>query len=406
MTTNATTKGGTKWLDFLRWNFQGPRPVPFWRKRLDDMVEEVDPIEVGGSDPGYEAVSGLWNAAGLLVLGAIFISGVSLLVGAIFMSPGFFEVGIADPLGRWYAGFCVATGQCELGYLLAGTVVGVLVLTLAVLTFMAGFPRETASTDPLLMPDVGTEIVGALGVLDERLVRFRADMVLNGALPLSMEEQEEDEEDEIKEVAKALPAFPGWLAATCWLGSTALMLWMILGPLRSSIVAAGGLAQLLALSASLGLPFIAVLLLVRYDQWVRFQRAEGLIDAPPAPVAYTPGLHPWPNPEEALTDMVKAERLIQKQAESYASEARGYLTSPQVPAREATPITYQRPELTKEDQVKAGQLAVSLTGNKSTLQIRAAMARLIMENQRLTVESNEHRAARGIEPLPTFDSGK
>lgn len=380
MTTNATTKGEPKWLEFLRWNLQGPRRTPFWRKRLDDMVEEVEPIEVGGSDPVIDGVGGLWNAVGLLVGGAIFISAVSLFVGAIFMSPGFFEVGIADPLGRWYASFCVATGQCELGYLLAGTVVAVLVLTLAVITFIAGFPRETAGTDPLLMPDVGTEIVGALGVLDERLVRFRADMVLNGILPLSMEEQEEDEEDEIKQVAKALPAFPGWLAMAGWLGATALMLWMILGPLRSPIVAAGGWAQLLALSASLGLPFIAVLLLVRYDQWVRFQKAEGLLDAPPAPVAYTPGLHPWPNPEEALVDMVKAER--------------------------AAPVVYQRPELTKEDQAKAGQLAVSLTGNKSTMQIRSAVAALILENHRLLLEANEHRAARGLAPLATHEAGK
>jgi hypothetical protein len=365
MTANETTKDAPKWLKFMRWNFQGPRPKPFWRKHLDDMVEEVEPIEVGGTDPVIDATGGLWNAVALLVGGAIFISAVSLLVGAIFLSPGFFEVGVADPLGRWYASFCFATGQCELGYLLAGTVVGVLVLTLAVITFVAGFPRETAGAEPMVMPDVGTEIVDALGVIDERLVRFRADMVLNGILPLSNEEQEEDEEDETKEVARSLPAFPQWLAMAFWLGTTALLLWLIFGPLRNVIVAAGGGAQLLTLSMTCVLPFAVVFVLMRYDQWVRFQKAETVMTAPvgePAPAVPALEVPAWEFPK---------------------------------------PLTYERPELTKEHQADAGKLAVQLTGNKSTMQIRAAVASVLLENQLLTLEVNEHRAARGLEPTPT-----
>jgi hypothetical protein len=362
MTTNATTKGESKGLAFFRWLVRSPRPTPFWRKRLDDMVEPAEPIEVGPT-PRDDVLSNFANSVFMLAGGAIFISALAYLAGAIFLSPGFFEAGIAAPLGHWYASFCFATGQCNLGYLLAGTVVGVMVLVLAALIFLAGFGPALSDKEPVIVPDVGTEIVDALSVLDERLVRFRADMVLGGILPLSGEEQEEDEEDEALEVAKALPGFPMWLALAVLFWAIALATMGLLGPGRWVVGWEGPGTALLAVVAGMGLPTIVMQVLMSYDKWVRLQQVGATV---PAPVP----------------------------------------TPPALPAREAAPTTYTRPELTKDDQAKAGQLAVSLTGNKSTLQIRAAVAMVLLENQKLTREVNEHRAARGLEPLATHEVGK
>jgi hypothetical protein len=54
-----------------------------------------------------------------------------------------------------------------------------------------------------------------------------------------------------------------------------------------------------------------------------------------------------------------------------------------------------------DDQRQAAQYAARLVGHKSTAQIRAAVAALLCENMRLTLEVNDHRAARGFAPLPT-----
>jgi hypothetical protein len=64
-------------------------------------------------------------------------------------------------------------------------------------------------------------------------------------------------------------------------------------------------------------------------------------------------------------------------------------------------ITYTRPDPTTETKQQALAFAVQLINHKSTAQIRLAVAGLLIENQRLTAECNDHRAARGIEPLPT-----
>lgn len=224
MTTNATTEPKLK--KFLRRLFNVQRPTPFWRKRLDDMVEPAEPIVV---DDGWDPSDNVFTALMVLVVGALVISALALLViGPLFLSPDFFTIGFADPLGRWYASVCVATGRCDLPYLLGGTVIGLLIATLAALVLHASF-RGLFSLPVEEKPDYEIEIVQALGVLDERLVRFRADLVLAGILPLSLEEREEDEEDESEEAERAartaarvgrLPFFA--IAGVVWLSALAL----------------------------------------------------------------------------------------------------------------------------------------------------------------------------------------
>lgn len=62
-------------------------------------------------------------------------------------------------------------------------------------------------------------------------------------------------------------------------------------------------------------------------------------------------------------------------------------------------LTYPRPEVTRAAEHDAVALAAQLINHKSTAQIRLAVAGLLLENQRLTLEVNEHRAARGYAPL-------
>lgn len=65
---------------------------------------------------------------------------------------------------------------------------------------------------------------------------------------------------------------------------------------------------------------------------------------------------------------------------------------------------YERPALSAEQQAEAAALALKLTNGKSMKEIRLALAALICENNSLTLEANEHRAARGLERLSTYQS--
>lgn len=64
---------------------------------------------------------------------------------------------------------------------------------------------------------------------------------------------------------------------------------------------------------------------------------------------------------------------------------------------------YPRPVVSDQTQREAAQLAARLVNHKNTADIRTAVAGLLCENQRLTLEVNEHRAARGFDPLPTVE---
>ncbi len=66
-------------------------------------------------------------------------------------------------------------------------------------------------------------------------------------------------------------------------------------------------------------------------------------------------------------------------------------------------LQYPRPVLTEEQQRAMAHLAVDLTAHKNTADIRKAVAALLCENMRLTLEVNQHRAARGMFALPTVE---
>lgn len=68
------------------------------------------------------------------------------------------------------------------------------------------------------------------------------------------------------------------------------------------------------------------------------------------------------------------------------------------------PQPYDRPEITPAHQAEASRLAVQLTNGKSMKDVRLALVGLLCENQRLTLECNDHRAARGLEALHMFET--
>lgn len=67
------------------------------------------------------------------------------------------------------------------------------------------------------------------------------------------------------------------------------------------------------------------------------------------------------------------------------------------------PAEYVRPELTDEDRKQAEQYASKVFRRYGISKVTVMIAALCLENIRLLKEVNEHRAARGIDPLPTFE---
>lgn len=66
-------------------------------------------------------------------------------------------------------------------------------------------------------------------------------------------------------------------------------------------------------------------------------------------------------------------------------------------------IEYTRPELNAEDRKQAEQYAGMVFRKYGIAKVTVMIASLCLENIRLLKEVNEHRAARGIDPLPTFE---
>jgi hypothetical protein len=189
-----------KWVLLLdrigRWWARQDRPKPFWQKHMDDLAEWAEPpVSMGGSNFMRRIPEKMIAVLALLVGGALFIAALGMfVVGPLFLSPDFLTVGVADPLGRAYAAVCLTTGNCRLPYLLAGTVLAVLVVTLALLMMHAGMSAVEVYDEPDEdEPDEYTlgDVVAAIEVLDQRIVRARADLVLAGVLPLSPEEKAE-----------------------------------------------------------------------------------------------------------------------------------------------------------------------------------------------------------------------
>lgn len=58
--------------------------------------------------------------------------------------------------------------------------------------------------------------------------------------------------------------------------------------------------------------------------------------------------------------------------------------------------------LTDDEKADAIRAAAKITVNRSMAQIRTAVLAICAANIQLAAEVNEHRAARGFDPLPTY----
>jgi hypothetical protein len=65
-------------------------------------------------------------------------------------------------------------------------------------------------------------------------------------------------------------------------------------------------------------------------------------------------------------------------------------------------MDYVRPELEEKEIIQARMNAATLVRKYGMTRLPDMLKLLILENVRLVKEINEHRAARGIEPLETF----
>jgi hypothetical protein len=63
---------------------------------------------------------------------------------------------------------------------------------------------------------------------------------------------------------------------------------------------------------------------------------------------------------------------------------------------------FPRVELTRDELDQARKDALKLTDKYGFANLGKMLAMLAVENARLTKECNLHRAARGLEPMPTF----
>lgn len=68
----------------------------------------------------------------------------------------------------------------------------------------------------------------------------------------------------------------------------------------------------------------------------------------------------------------------------------------------AMPAPYQRPVLSRAEEEECSHLALMMTMGKSMREIRLEFIQVLQENAMLTHEVNEHREARGLQPLATF----
>ena len=67
-------------------------------------------------------------------------------------------------------------------------------------------------------------------------------------------------------------------------------------------------------------------------------------------------------------------------------------------------MDYTRPTLTKEEEQKAEQAAKGLMRKFGIQGVLIGLAQLCRENMILLKEINEHRAARGIEPIKVIEN--
>lgn len=162
------------------------RPRPFWRVRFDD---EFEPLSAKSAfDIGAQFLQQMW----LIVISAFVILGALAVAAPIAFSPDFWTLGLADPIGRGLAAVCIHTGQCELPYLMLGSVFAAMFYAVAACSVSMAI-RFWLSDSFWGNEDDGLFDVAKF--LDERITRLRDDFIAAGVLPKAPDEIEADDAD-------------------------------------------------------------------------------------------------------------------------------------------------------------------------------------------------------------------
>lgn len=105
-------------------------------------------------------------------------------------------------------------------------------------------------------------------------------------------------------------------------------------------------------------------------------------------------LHQWVQSEATMTI---------SQAWNFCENFISVLVATQPPAE--NPTDYHRPQVSQNDVSKIAQMVrrATNTHRNSAEEIRSAFFLVCIENARLLAEVNEHRAARGLAPLPVHE---
>lgn len=76
---------------------------------------------------------------------------------------------------------------------------------------------------------------------------------------------------------------------------------------------------------------------------------------------------------------------------------------PQQAAPAPAPTEYKRPEIDEATQEAIARAVNRQINGKPFREVRKAFMAVCIENARLLAEVNEHRAARGLAPLPVYE---
>ncbi len=208
MQATKTLKRETKWQAMWR---RANRRTPFWKRRPAEGSETPQESFVFGALVDFIGVLApmFFGVLTILVI-------IQVLVAPIFLSPDLLTVGLADPIGRGLAAVCLATGNCNLPYLLGGVIVGVLLLVLMVLTIGTLSQAEVVDDN-----DTIATVLQAKAELYELVVHLRADLVLAGVLKVTPEEVVEQAQADGLAVCETCGVVGGGHRADCPEGAEA-----------------------------------------------------------------------------------------------------------------------------------------------------------------------------------------
>jgi len=147
--------------------------TPYWRTRLEDEQEPAPMVGVGRQI--------VYQVTFVTILTMLVLLPAAYLSMLVFVTPG----GLPQVIGTQLADICLATGNCDIRYLLAGYAFAVdfVIVASAFLWITIGRASRLGETTSDLEQD--------LAFLDARIVGLRNELVMAGIITLPAEERKD-----------------------------------------------------------------------------------------------------------------------------------------------------------------------------------------------------------------------